>query len=292
MIRHTFCHLPGVGPVREKGLWNRGYTSWEECRKRPPFSPASRAMKQLLVALDASFEALERPDPAWFADRLSPGESWRLYGDFRDAIAYLDIETSSGGGGISAISVSDGATVSSYVSGINLDRFAADIGDYSLLVTFNGTCFDLPVIRACLHTDLPQAHIDLRFALRSIGVRGGLKRAEKQFGVHRGMLDGIDGSAAVWLWDRYLHAGDERALETLLSYNTEDVRYLPLLLTACYNRRAAQTPFGHRLALPVPPLVDNPYRPDQALIDELAAFHAAGVPVHRLTQHFSAVTIQ
>ncbi len=292
MIRHTFCHLPAVGPVRERGLWNRGYTSWEECRTRPPFSPRSRVMTQMLGALDASYAAMEMGDPAWFADRLPAGEHWRLYRDFRDSIAYLDIETSSDGRSISVISVSDGTTISSYVNGINLDRFASDIGEYSLLVTFNGTCFDLPVIRSCLHVEMPQAHIDLRFALRSIGVRGGLKRAEKQFGVQRGILDGIDGSAAVWLWDRYLRAGDERALETLLSYNTEDVRYLPLLLTECYNRRAAHTPFGRSIALPIPQLAHNPYRPDRELIEHLSALYALGSPIHASAGNFPVATFR
>ena len=290
MIRHTFCHLPAVGPVRERGLWDRGYASWEECRNRPPFKRGSRVMTQLLGALDASYEAMEADDPAWFADRLPAGEHWRLYRDFRGTIAYLDIETSGDGRGFSVISVSDGATVSAYVNGINLDRFASDIGAYSTLVTFNGTCFDLPVIRSCLHVELPQAHIDLRFALRSIGVRGGLKRAEKQFGVHRGILDGIDGSAAVWLWDRYLHRGDERALETLLSYNTEDVRYLPLLLTECYNRRAANTPFGREIALPVPQLAQNPYRPDHELIEQLTALYEAGSPVDAIIRNYPVST--
>ena len=31
MLRHTFLHIPGIGPVTERRLWERGAVSWEEC---------------------------------------------------------------------------------------------------------------------------------------------------------------------------------------------------------------------------------------------------------------------
>ncbi len=271
MIRHTFCHLPAIGPKRERALWERGVTSWEDCRRRPPVGLRPPAMSRFLQMVDASCEALGKGDPRFFAWHLPPSERWRLYGEFSGAIAYLDIETTADGNGISVISLSDGTTVSSYVRGINLDRFASDLERYPLIVTYNGTCFDLPVIESCLNISIRAAHIDLRFVLRSIGVSGGLKRSERQFGVDRGILTGVDGAGAVWLWDRYLHTGEESALETLLAYNTEDVRYLPLLLTGCYNRLLANTPFSRELALSQPALVHNPYRADPVVIGRLCS---------------------
>src|SRR5436305_846875 len=29
MLRHTFCHLPGVGESTERRLWARGLTTWD-----------------------------------------------------------------------------------------------------------------------------------------------------------------------------------------------------------------------------------------------------------------------
>jgi hypothetical protein len=29
MLRNTFIHLPGVGTVRERALWERGILDWE-----------------------------------------------------------------------------------------------------------------------------------------------------------------------------------------------------------------------------------------------------------------------
>jgi len=48
--------------------------------------------------------------------------------------------------------------------------------------------------------ELNQVHIDLRYVLRSLGYTGGLKGCEKQAGIDRGNLEGVDGYFAVLLW--------------------------------------------------------------------------------------------
>jgi len=32
MLTHTFCHIPGVGPKTEMGLWRRGIRTWADYR--------------------------------------------------------------------------------------------------------------------------------------------------------------------------------------------------------------------------------------------------------------------
>ena len=64
-----------------------------------------------------------------------------------------------------------------------------------MLVTFNGSQFDVPFLRAHFpKARLDQAHIDLRFALASLGYRGGLKVVEQTLGLRRDpAIQGMDG---------------------------------------------------------------------------------------------------
>src|SRR5947199_8147 len=80
-----------------------------------------------------------------------------------------------------------------------------------------------------------QAHIDLRYPLRSLGYTGGLKGCERQLGVARPGLEDVDGYLAVLLWDEYRRRKNERALETLLAYNAHDTVNLAALMVHAYN---------------------------------------------------------
>ncbi len=97
------------------------------------------------------------------------------------------------------------------------------------LFTYNGHCFDLPVIRKQLGLDLRArfASCDLRFVCQRYGLRGGQKAVEHQLG-HRRALEGMDGWEAVILWQRHVR-GDAAALPRLLRYNAEDVDGLALI---------------------------------------------------------------
>jgi uncharacterized protein YprB with RNaseH-like and TPR domain len=111
-----------------------------------------------------------------------------------------------------------------FVKGVNLDQFPAYIAQFPLLVTFNGSQFDVPFLQAHLPTArLDQAHIDLRFVLRSLGYRGGLKAIERNLGLTRdAAIQNVDGFEAVRLWHRY-RRGDRAALMKLALYNLTDV---------------------------------------------------------------------
>jgi acrylyl-CoA reductase (NADPH) len=104
------------------------------------------------------------------------------------------------------------------------------------LFTYNGHCFDLPVIRKRLGLDL-RARFDswdLRFVCQRHGLRGGQKAVEQSIG-HRRALEGMDGWEAILLWRRY-RRGDDAALVTLLRYNAEDVNGLVLIKTHLDDR--------------------------------------------------------
>jgi uncharacterized protein YprB with RNaseH-like and TPR domain len=127
------------------------------------------------------------------------------------------------------------------VNGINLDEFEITISQYDLVITFNGTTFDLPFIRRWLpNISLPHAHIDLRFLLRKLGFRGGLKKIEKGLGIVREPeIDGMEGYDAVELWKAY-QWGNHKALERLIQYNTADIVNLKPLMEMGYRQMKAR----------------------------------------------------
>ncbi len=184
-------------------------------------------IKDHMIREELKSSMAHRREIGFFADRLPSAEVWRLYEAFRDRVVYLDIETSGGWMGVDEITVIgtyDGSCVRSFVSGMNLEEFECYISGFDLIVTFNGTSFDLPFIRRSFpNIALPPAHIDLRFPLKRIGYRGGLKRIEKQIGIERlSEISRMDGFDAVRLW-RDHQWGDRCALDTLLEYNKADV---------------------------------------------------------------------
>ncbi|MCK5408606.1 MAG: ribonuclease H-like domain-containing protein, partial [Candidatus Krumholzibacteria bacterium] len=226
MLKNSFCHVPGIGAVYERRLWSLGVNSWDKVLNGYSSTLTGRRFSSLSRHIERSFHELESQNAPFFAKSMPSDEHWRMFPEFRDSIAYLDIETTglrAGGNTITCISVYDGREIRCYVRGRNLDEFKGDIAKYKLLVTYNGKCFDVPVIEQNLRVRFDVTHIDLRYVLTSLGYMGGLKMCEKQFGIDRGSLDGVDGYYAVLLWNEYVKSGNEHALETLMAYNIEDV---------------------------------------------------------------------
>ena len=240
----------------------------------------SRARRSAInETLNLSQTHLVDQAPGFFAQGLPVSQHWRLFFDFRKTTAYLDLETTGmtfGNCPITTIAVYDGSTVKTYVQGRNMEDFMTDIDRYKVLVTYNGKCFDLPFLERYFGTTFDQAHIDLRFVLASLGIKGGLKRCEVQMGIDRGPLHDVDGLFAVLLWKAYVRTGNPKALETLLAYNVADTINLEYLMVRAYHLKLKQTPFYERYALPLPPLsgCKNPYQVDVDLVDSLRPEHA------------------
>ncbi|NDY56068.1 ribonuclease H-like domain-containing protein [Desulfovibrio sulfodismutans] len=278
MLEQTFCHLSGIGEVTERRLWERGVTSWDGLADTAP-GTAGRNTALWRDELSLSRERLAAGDAAFFSDRLRPGDTWRIFPAFQGKVAYVDIETDGGPQQIvTAVALYDGQNARTYARGRNLDDFAADIARYPVIVTYNGRCFDVPVLTRNLGISLPQAHIDLRCVLGRLGIKGGLKSCEKRFGIGRGDLDGVDGYFAVILWQEYERTGDEAVLETLLAYNAADVIGLETLLIHAVNACLLETPFAHLHSLPVPRPGHNPHQPDTSVLRRLAGRYLGGRP--------------
>ena len=202
MLRRTFLHLYGVGETTERRWWGRGLRDWTDylAAADPPGPPAARAENRRRIT--ESLDCWERAAWGELNRRLPQISHWRAYGDLGARALYVDIETTGDGlNEITVIGTYDGTTCKTFVAGRNLDEALREIDQYPLLVTFNGACFDLPIIRGHFRGEPINAfHIDLMYPLRRLGLRGGLKRIEQTLGIARpSELDGLSGWDAVRL---------------------------------------------------------------------------------------------
>lgn len=235
LLPRTFVHFPGIGYVSERRLWERGLQTWADLiAAKAPVGGYTAERWALMRELAAnSQQSLQAGDHRHFAASLATRDHWRAFPEFRSRTLFVDIETNGGmyANAITVVGVYDGLKVRQYVRGDNLADFPEELEQAALLVTFNGTTFDLPLLRrafpgACWE----QLHVDLRFTLRSLGLRGGLKSIEQQMGIRRQEeVRGLGGEDAIWLWQQY-RRGSSAALETLLAYNAADIENLEILL--------------------------------------------------------------
>jgi uncharacterized protein len=236
LLRATFVHLPGIGPATEAELWRRGVRDWDALRRLadPPPSAVRRGADRLGAVLAESERALADGNAAWFGRHLPEREHWRIYPEFRRRTAFLDIETtglSPYEGIVTVVTVHGGGSTRTFVAGEDLEELPAHLRRFPLLVTFNGSRFDVPFLAVTFpQLVVPTVHIDLRFLLYRLGFAGGLKRIEATLGLgDRAGVEGVDGLAAVRLWQEY-RRGSRAALDKLVRYNRADTTNLEPLL--------------------------------------------------------------
>ena len=238
MLRQTFLHVPGVGYRTEERLWHSGIASWDDVHGDRASSLPRHLHAILEEEITRSEVALTRGRYRYFAVRLPLREHWRAWPEFRDSVAYLDIETTGldiGRDALTVVGIYDGRRKRSFVRGSNLEELPSALEEARLLVTFNGSRFDLPFLRRAFpRMRLDQLHLDLVNPLHRLGYWGGLKRIERRLGIDRSdETTGMSGFDAVRLWEAY-EAGDEDALDRLLLYNLEDVVNLEPLAEFAY----------------------------------------------------------
>ena len=263
MLINTFCHIPSIGVEKEIELWRQGIFTWADYRKHMPQS----------TCLDESEKHLAHKKATFFSKALDSSQHWRLIPEFRDTIAYIDIETtglSKDDNEITTIALYNGKEVFTYVNGKNLKQFPIDIQQYKIIVTYNGKAFDVPFIEKYFGIHLKHTHLDLRYLLKDLNLTGGLKMIEYQLGIDRGDLRAVDGFFAVTLWREYHRNKNASALETLLAYNCTDVVNLEFLLLHVFNKNLEATPFSEQKLPPPTEGVKIPYQADKRLIDRLA----------------------
>jgi len=245
MLTNSFLLLDRIGEQTEKTLWESGITDWESYRSADSIPRVSDRRKQQHDGfLEKAEKNLEKGNGAFFDHAVPQSEQWRIYREFQDKIAYLDIETTGLNqqrNDITTISIY-GDEARTLVRGQDLTekRLAKELSQHSLLVTFNGKRFDVPFIKEHFDVRFDMPHVDLMYACQKLGLSGGLKAIEKDLGIGRDEVDDIDGREAIRLWKQY-QRGDEDALETLITYNQKDVINLEPLMDTAYSRLTDQT---------------------------------------------------
>jgi len=237
-LTRTFLHLRGIGLRGEQALWRRGITTWSHLehalRSGASLSVGPRRRDALLEELAASRVAAKSGDVTFFGPRLPRSEHFRLALALSKSTMFLDIETT----GLSryydrltVVGWSLGHETGLYIAGSDETPFRLALSRAAVLVTFNGSGFDLPFLRYVFpDLTLPNTHVDLRYLARRVGLKGSQKVVEGLVGAIRpGDVRGLDGSAAPLLWHRYCY-GDLTALRTLLRYNRADINGMRILL--------------------------------------------------------------
>jgi uncharacterized protein YprB with RNaseH-like and TPR domain/predicted nuclease with RNAse H fold/dephospho-CoA kinase len=166
-------------------------------------------------------------------------------------VLFLDVETTGLSWFYDEITIIGWAMDSAYktmIHGEDPKPLLDDLAAAAVLVTFNGTLFDLRFLRKTFgEIELPGIHIDLRYLARRAGLTGGQKNIERELGIQfRDGLEDVDGAAAVLLWHEYLR-GNDSSLISLIRYNRSDVLAMAEILDCVLDRLELQHDFWLRL---------------------------------------------
>ena len=172
--------------------------------------------------------ASRRAIPPKLQDQLA------LCASFPDRVLFLDIETTGLSHFYDEITIvgwTFGGTAKTLVKGQDPSPLLEDAARAKVLVTFNGIRFDTKFIaKEFPEVTLPDAHLDLMYLCRRLGLKGGQKAIEKELNIRlRDDLADVDGAAAVVLWHRYMR-GDTAALQKLIRYNRADIAAMGAIL--------------------------------------------------------------
>ena len=235
MLSRTFQHLKGVSPKKEQALWQSGIASWEDFESsRPKQFHLFKFIDELNDSLFySSRKALEKEDADFFAKLLPNQEYYRIALTFPEKTLFLDIETtglSKYYDTITLVGWSLGSEYGVFIKGKNDKALRAVMSKAKIIITFNGSLFDLPFIRKEFPDLLiPICHIDLRFFAKRVGLSGGQKEIEKLLEIKRPKnISNVEGEIAALLWYKY-RWGDTSALKQLISYNHADIEGMKII---------------------------------------------------------------
>jgi len=240
--------LPGIGSITEQRIWKSGIPDWKhflELNKGPGISEKRKRF------LDANLKRVQHNegDPEFLSTFFRENLHWRLYPHLMDNAAFLDIETN-GLSHYSKITVvgvyrKKDEKMISLVRGLGLNAATLQeaLKDVGIIVTYNGSSFDLPFIRRRFPFSLPSVpHFDLRFAAGRLGYRGGLKSLEKQLGISRDFeVENLAGEDALLYWRMWNRDRNRGALRVLRKYNREDVENLIPIADRLYSEMKSMT---------------------------------------------------
>jgi len=229
MLTRSFCCFRGLSAGAERKLWRAGCLTWEQLPLAGRILSPRKAL-DLTRQLPELKSALKGRVADCFLKRLPVGHRLRIWPEFTEGAAFLDVETTGLGrrDELTVIGLWQAGRMRHFIRGQNLCEFLEVWRKIEVLVTFNGTRFDLPVLMRTFGLTCPPPHIDLMFESKPYGYSGGLKSIERSLGIRREADEAGDGGDAVSLW-RSHEKGDTASLARLIRYNTRDVLSLVAL---------------------------------------------------------------
>ena len=249
MIQNTFSILNGIGEKLEKRLWRNGILTWTDFLHSSGIDFISSEKKTVFDhKLSSAQKELYNSNAGYFASAIKRREHWRLFENFRDRAACLDIETNGfmpeNRGYATMVGIYDGCDYKCFVKDVNLtaENLKKELSQYKYLITFYGTAFDIPfLMRAMPDLKFEIPHFDICFSAKRLGFKGGFKKLEVDLGIKRdNAVQGMNGYDAVKLWEHF-RRGSAEALEVLRVYNREDTVNLFQIADIIYRGMKSRT---------------------------------------------------
>lgn len=248
MLENSLILIPDIGPGMERRLWRSGITDLDRfinAKKLPGVS--MDRLSELQERARVAKNRLQASDYRWIARALPSRERWRILSLTRERIASLDIECARTGNTRTPVIISvcrprEGCTTLVRGEDLYRDRLDRLLSGTEILLTFNGSSFDLPLLAERGFKMDRYVHIDLRRYSRRAGLAGGLKNIERSIGIRRPRdLEYSTDSQASYLWNLWISKGNRRALDLLIRYNRQDAESLLPLSNIIYRRLKEKT---------------------------------------------------
>ncbi|MFH1275475.1 MAG: ribonuclease H-like domain-containing protein [Candidatus Woesearchaeota archaeon] len=236
MIKNSFIFLEKVSKRKEQSIWKQNIKDWSSFLNTDKIKGISKTSKYYYNRkIKEAQQALSEERPLFFIDKLPKIEIWRLYEYFKDETCFLDIEVDSYGK-IILVGISNYYNSNFFVKGVNLNSYSIqkELSKYKIIITFNGSSFDLPKLKKQLKIEIKPSipHIDLKPLCINLGLKGGLKEVEKILNLKR--PPHLNGNP-VDLWKAFHASGDREYLDLLIEYNREDIENLKGVMNWCYK---------------------------------------------------------
>ena len=235
MIRNSFIFLERISKKKEQNIWQQGVKDWQDFIKREKVKGISKEKKFYYNRkLQEAQQELFAENPLYFIKKLPQIEMWRLYDYYKDEACFLDIEIDSYGKIVLA-GISDYYNTNFFVKGFNLNKkqIEQELKKFKLVITFNGSAFDLPKLKKELKIETNQPHLDLKQLCVNLGLIGGLKEVERILNLKR--PKNLYGNPII-LWKAFHASGDNEYLDLLIEYNREDIENLKLIADYIYKK--------------------------------------------------------
>ena len=248
MIQNSFIFLERVKRGIEERLWKQGIYSWDSFLDRDKIHGLSTARKRYYDRkIMQARRALYNFDSTYFKNILPQSEYYRLYDFFKEDCVFLDIETTgldSKNNDITVIGLFDGINTKTMIKNINLDykKLKEELQRYKLIVTFNGSSFDVPFINKTYPGLLPDIpNFDVKSITHRLNLKGGLKKIERKLGIRRNkIIEKFYGGDVLTLWKMYRSTNDEYYLNLLIEYNDDDIINLKKVADYCVEKLRRQ----------------------------------------------------